>query len=139
MTKPTEIVASFYNKLKAGHVAGALGLMALDIEWIAIWHYEVDGRGPERTAEGLFKRLMAEWSSFALAPYEFILQGGGVVTLGAFTGVHGATGKSAHAGYAHVLDNPGRQNHALPPVRRQAGDRRGSAVLNRPTNRLLSS
>ena len=47
----------------------ALGLMAHDIEWIAMWHYKVNGRGPERVAEGLFKPLMAEWSSFALEPH----------------------------------------------------------------------
>ena len=60
MPTPTEIVDSFYNKLKAGDAAGALGLMAPDIEWITMWHYKVDGRGPERVAEGLFKPLMAD-------------------------------------------------------------------------------
>ena len=81
---------------------GLLGLMAHDIEWITMWHYKVVGRGPERVAEGLFKPLMAEWSSFALDPSEFIVDGDTVVSLGRFTGVHGATGKKAEAGYAHV-------------------------------------
>ena len=102
MLTPTEIVASFYDKLKSGDAAGALGLMAPDIEWITMWHYKVDGRGPERVAEGLFKPLMDEWTSFALVPSEFITEGDGVVSLGDFTGVHGATGKTAHARYAHV-------------------------------------
>lgn len=102
MLTPTDIVASFYNKLKSGDAAGALGLMAPDIEWITMWHYKVDGRGPERVAEGLFKPLMDEWTSFALVPSEFITEGDGVVSLGDFTGVHGATGKTAHARYAHV-------------------------------------
>jgi len=102
MTIPTEIVASFYKKLKAGDAAGALGLMAPDIEWMTMWHYKVDGRGPERVAEGLFKPLMAEWSSFALVPSEFIAESDSVVSLGEFTGVHGTTGKTAHARYAHV-------------------------------------
>ena len=65
MTDPTDIVRSFYDKLTAGDAPGALGLMAPDIEWITMWHYHVDGRGPERVAEGLFKPLMAEWSSVA--------------------------------------------------------------------------
>jgi ketosteroid isomerase-like protein len=102
MTNPVEIVRSFYDKLKAGDAPGALGLMALDIEWIAMWHYKVNGRGPERVAEGLFKPLVAEWSSFALNPTEFIVDGDTVVSLGRFTGVHGTTGKPAEAGYAHV-------------------------------------
>ena len=102
MTKPAEIIRSFYDKLKAGDAPGALGLMAHDIEWLTMWHYKVVGRGPERVAEGLFKPLMAEWSSFALDPSEFIMDGDTVVSLGRFTGVHGATGKKAEAGYAHV-------------------------------------
>ena len=64
--------------------------------------YKVDGRGPERVAEGLFTPLMAEWTSFALEPTEFIADGDTVVSLGHFTGVHGTTGKHAEARYAHV-------------------------------------
>jgi ketosteroid isomerase-like protein len=99
---PTEIIRSFYDKLAVGDAPGALGQMASDIEWITMWHYKVDGRGPERVAEGLFKPLMAEWSSFALVPTEFIAEGDTVVSLGDFTGVHGVTGKKANARYAHV-------------------------------------
>ena len=102
MKNPAEIVRSFYGKLKAGDAPGALSLMAHDIEWITMWHYKVIGRGPECVAEGLFKPLMAEWSSFALEPTEFIVDGDTVVSLGRFTGVHGSTGKQAEAGYAHV-------------------------------------
>jgi len=102
MKNPAEIVRSFYEKLKTGDAAGALGLMAHDIEWITMWHYKVNGRGPERVAEGLFKPLMVEWSSFSLDPSEFIVDGDTVVSLGRFTGVHRATGKKAEAGYAHV-------------------------------------
>jgi hypothetical protein len=102
MAEPVEIVRSFYNKLKAGDAPGALGLVAHDIEWITMWHYKVNGRGPEHVAEGLFKPLMAEWSSFALEPAEFIVDGCTVVSLGRFSGMHGATGKQVDAGYAHV-------------------------------------
>jgi ketosteroid isomerase-like protein len=76
--------------------------MADDIEWLTMWHYKVEGRGPERVAEGLFKPLMAEWSSFALDPSDFIAEGDTVVSLGRFVGVHGDTGKRVAAGYAHV-------------------------------------
>jgi ketosteroid isomerase-like protein len=102
MNTPTQIVRSFYDKLAAGDAPGALGLMAADIEWITMWHYKVDGRGPGQVAEGLFKPLAAEWSSFSLTPTDFIHQGDSVVSLGDFTGVHGATGKRAEARYAHV-------------------------------------
>ncbi len=102
MTDPVAIIRSFYEKLKAGDAAGALGLMASDIEWTTMWHYKVNGRGPERVAEGLFKPLMAEWTSFALEPTEFIRDDDTVVSLGHFTGVHGMTGKHADARYAHI-------------------------------------
>jgi ketosteroid isomerase-like protein len=99
---PASIVRSFYGTLGAGDTAGALDLMAPDIEWITMWHYKVDGRGPQAVVEGLFKPLTAEWSSFALVPTEFITEDPMVVSLGDFTGVHGATGKFWKARYAHV-------------------------------------
>ena len=99
---PTDTVRDFYRKLAAGDAAGALGLMAADIEWITMWHYKVQGRGPGPVAEGLFKPLMAEWTSFSLVPTEFIADGSTVVSLGDFKGVHAATGKTSDARYAHV-------------------------------------
>ncbi len=102
MTGATDLVRSFYTKLKEGDAAGALGLMAPDIEWLTMWRYEVEGRGPERVAEDIFKPLMVEWSSFALEPSDFIADGDTVVSLGRFIAVHGATGKRTEAGYAHV-------------------------------------
>lgn len=102
MTTPTDIVRAFYDALSAGDSSGALGLMAPDIEWITMWHYKVEGRGPSAVAEGLFKPLAAEWSSFSLKPIDFIAEGETVVSLGDFKGVHGATGKTAEASYAHV-------------------------------------
>src|ERR1700743_1412426 len=99
---PTDIVRNFYHKLAAADAPGALSLMAPDIEWITMWHNKGEGRGPGPVAEGLFKPLMAEWSSFSLVPTEFIAEGETVVSLGDFKGVHGATGKTCNARYAHV-------------------------------------
>jgi ketosteroid isomerase-like protein len=50
---------------------------------------------------------MAEWSSCALTPTEYIADGDRVVSLGRFTGVHGASGKAVDAAYAHVWDVAG--------------------------------
>ncbi len=102
MTNPKEIVRDFYAALSAGDAPRALGLMASDIEWNTMWHYKVDGLGPQKVAEGLLAPLMAEWSSFALKPAEYLADGETVVSLGHFTGVHGASGKSVDAAYAHV-------------------------------------
>ncbi len=107
MTNPTDIVSTFYAALGRGDAPAALGLMAEDIEWNTMWHYKVEGRGPQKVAEGLLAPLMAEWRSFALTPSSYITEGGTVVSLGAFTGVHGATSKTVNAAYAHVWDVAG--------------------------------
>lgn len=99
---PTDVVRDFYAKLAAGDAPSALSLMASDIEWITMWHYKVEGCGPGPVAEGLFKPLMAEWTSFSLVPTEFITEGETVVSLGDFTGVHAWTGKTSDARYAHI-------------------------------------
>ena len=102
MTAPTDIVRSFYDRVRASDAAGALGLMAPDIEWITMWHYKVRGRGPDRVAEDLLEPMLAEWSSITFVPGEFISDGDTVMSLGDFTAVHAMTGKTAEARYAHV-------------------------------------
>lgn len=101
MTSPTDTIRAFYAALGIGDAPTALGLLADDVEWHTMWHYKVVGRGPQRVAEGLFMPLMAEWSSFALTPTAYLADGQSVVSHGDFTGVHGITGKSVRAGYAH--------------------------------------
>jgi len=102
MTTPVETVQNFYAALASGNAPIALGLMADDIEWITMWHYKVDGRGPQKVAEGLVMPLMKEWKEFTLVPSEYIADGETVVSLGNFVGTHGASGKTADARYAHV-------------------------------------
>ena len=102
MTTPVETVRNFYAALASGNAPIALGLMADDIEWITMWHYKVDGRGPQKVAEGLVMPLMKEWKEFTLVPSEYIADGETVVSLGNFVGTHGASGKTADARYAHV-------------------------------------
>jgi ketosteroid isomerase-like protein len=102
MTAAVDVIRDFYAKLSVGDAPGALGLMADDIEWLTMWRYKVDGRGPQAVAEGVLKPLTAEWTAFALTPTDYVSEGETVVSLGRFTGVHGATGKAADAGYAHV-------------------------------------
>jgi ketosteroid isomerase-like protein len=102
MVSAIETVRAFYAALGQGNARTALGLMADDIEWNTMWHYKVDGRGPQKVAEGVLMPLMAEWSSFALTPADYIACDDRVVSLGVFTGVHGVSGKRVDAAYAHV-------------------------------------
>jgi ketosteroid isomerase-like protein len=100
--QPVETIRAFYASLAAGDAKAALGLMADDIAWTAMWHYQAKGSGPQAVAEGVLMPLMAEWSSFAMTPDRMIVEADTVVSLGRFTATHGATGKSVEAGYAHV-------------------------------------
>ncbi|WP_186142980.1 nuclear transport factor 2 family protein [Burkholderia gladioli] len=102
MTTPIEIVQDFYAALERGDAPQALALMSEDIEWTTMWHYQAKERGPQAVAEGLLAPLMAEWSSFRIAPTEFVSEGETVVSIGRFVGTHGTNGKTADAGYAHV-------------------------------------
>lgn len=98
----TDVVRHFYDNLAAGDAPGALGLLAADIEWTTMWHYKVEGRSPDAVANGLFKPLVAEWTSFSFESTEFVTEGDTVVSLGEFKGVHGRSGKTSVARYAHV-------------------------------------
>ena len=97
-----EIIRDFYAALAAEQAPRALALMADDVEWTTMWQYKAEGRGPRKVAEGVLMPMMKEWSEVAFVPTEFIAQGAAVVSLGVFNGVHGATGKSAEARYAHA-------------------------------------
>ena len=96
MTEPVEIVRSFYDKLEGGDAAGALGLMAPDMNGSRC------GRGPEHVAEGLFKPLMAEWTTFAPCTHGVYRGRRHRGIARPITAVHGMTGKQAEARYAHV-------------------------------------
>jgi ketosteroid isomerase-like protein len=97
-----EIIRDFYAALAAEQAPRALALMADDIEWTTMWQYKAEGRGPQKVAEGVLMPMMKEWREVAFVPTEFIAQGAAVVSLGVFNGVHGSTGKSAEARYAHA-------------------------------------
>ena len=102
MTTAVEIIRNFYAALRSGDTTRVLGLMSDDIEWVTMWQYKVVGRGPDKVAEGVLMPLRKEWKSFEFIPTEFIVDGDSVVSLGRFVGLHGVTGKTANARYAHV-------------------------------------
>jgi len=67
MTSATETVSTFYAALGRGDAPAALGLMAADIEWTTMWHYHVDGRGPQKVAEGLLALHRAGFAGTTLS------------------------------------------------------------------------
>jgi ketosteroid isomerase-like protein len=99
---PIETIRSFYSALAAGDAGSALGLMSADIEWVAMWPYKASGPGPQRVAEGVFIPLQKDWGTFEIVPSEYLVEEDAVLSIGRFRGVHGATGKSVDAAYAHL-------------------------------------
>jgi ketosteroid isomerase-like protein len=58
-----------------------------------------------RTAERRGRRfvpLQKEWETFEIVPSEYLVEEDAVLSIGRFRGVHGATGKSVDAAYAHL-------------------------------------
>ncbi len=104
MTKPVETVQDFYAAIAAADTEKMVGLMASDIEWISVVHFDIQGRGPDEVMKKVFVPLMQEWESFSPEPSEFHADGSTVVSLGRFACVHRATGKRADLAYAHVWD-----------------------------------
>jgi len=102
MNQNTDLIRSFYAALAVAVAPAALALLADDIEWTTMWQYKAAGRGPRHVAEGVLMPIMKEWRDVSFVASEFIAEGETVVSLGLFSGVHGATGKSVEARYAHV-------------------------------------
>lgn len=104
METPLDIVKELYAKLTTGDADGALSLMSDDIEWITMMDYKVDGRGPRKVLEGILIPAMQEWEPYALTPYEFICDGGNVVSVGRFRGTNRTTGKHVDVDYSHIWE-----------------------------------
>lgn len=99
---PIETIRGFYAALAAGDAASALGRMSADIEWVSMWPYKASGPGPQSVAEGVFVPLQNDWETFETIPSEYVVEEDAVLSVGRFRGVHGATGKSVDAAYAHL-------------------------------------
>src|SRR5471032_511503 len=102
MNQNTDLIRRFYAALATGDAASALALMADDIEWTTMWQYKAAGRGPQHVAEGVLMPIMRDWRDVSFVASEFVAEAETVISLGLFTGVHGATGKNVAARYAHV-------------------------------------
>jgi ketosteroid isomerase-like protein len=99
---PLDIIRTFYAALAAGDALSALGLMSSDIEWTAMWPYRPDSRRPQKLAQVVLMPPQQDWQEFRIAPAEYVVEGDIVFSVGRFTGIRRATGKSVDAAYAHL-------------------------------------
>ena len=101
-----QIVRGVYEALSKGDVPTALGLMDQGIEWNEAENFlYADGNpyiGPQAVLEGIFMRLGADWSEFAVMPAEWLDAGDRVVVLGIYSGLHKVTGRQVRAQFAHI-------------------------------------
>lgn len=102
-----EPVHALYTAFAKGDMPAALATMAPDIVWNEAENYPYADRnpyiGPEAVLHGVFARIGGDWEGFAAISEEMIDGGDTIVSLGHYTGVCKATGKSMRAQFAHVF------------------------------------
>ncbi|WP_326525327.1 nuclear transport factor 2 family protein [Sphingomonas sp.] len=100
------VVRRLYDAFGRGDVAGVLGAMHADIEWLEAENFPyADGnryRGPDAVAAGVFARCIGEWDGFAVRMDELIDGDDTVVALGRYEGVNKATGIRMNPQAVHI-------------------------------------
>jgi ketosteroid isomerase-like protein len=102
-----EPVAALYAAFAKGDMPAALATMTSDIVWNEAENYPYADRnpyvGPEAVLHGVFARIGGDWEGFTAVSDEFIDGGDAIVSLGHYSGVCKATGKTMRAQFAHVF------------------------------------
>jgi ketosteroid isomerase-like protein len=104
MSANTDTIRSLYEAVSRGDVPAVLAALDANVEWTEAEGFPYRGTytGPDAVLNGVLARLGSEWAPFRVAPSEFIDGGEQVVTLGRYSGMYKATGKSFEADFAHV-------------------------------------
>ncbi|MEH2303847.1 nuclear transport factor 2 family protein [Nostoc sp.] len=101
-----DLVKTFYVRLAAGDLDGALNLLASDVEWIAVEGFPTGGsyHSPQSVRNGVFARLAADWTEFSVVPERFIPAEGTVVVVGRYMGMYQGSNRRLNAVFAHVWE-----------------------------------
>ncbi|MBW4717816.1 nuclear transport factor 2 family protein [Saccharothrix obliqua] len=99
-----EVVRAHYAASDRGDLDGMLAPLAPDASWTEAAGSTYAGTyvGREAIVANVFQRIGAEWASFEASVAELFEAGDTVIALGAYTGVHRATGKSMTARFTHI-------------------------------------
>ncbi|HVL68124.1 MAG TPA: nuclear transport factor 2 family protein [Vicinamibacterales bacterium] len=101
-----QLVQSLYEAFARGDAGAVLSAFDPQIVWNEAENFTyADGNpyvGPQRVAEGVFGRIMAEWDGFAVAPQQFVADADTVVAAGRYRGTYIATGITVDAQFVHV-------------------------------------
>jgi len=100
-------VRALYAAFAKGDMPAALATMADNIIWNEAENYPYADRnpyvGPQAVLMGVFARIGADWEGFAAISDEMVDGGDTIVSLGHYTGVSKATGKTMRAQFTHVF------------------------------------
>jgi uncharacterized protein len=105
MTDAIDVVRAFYDAVAAGDVAGVLSVLHPNLAWTeaeGFPYYSGTWRSPEEVVQKLLVPLTRDWDSFTAVADDFLVDGDRVVSLGAYSGISKATGKTMRAPFAHV-------------------------------------
>ena len=104
----SQIIRNIYDAFARGDAAAVLATFDPQIRWMEAENFSyADGNpyiGPQRVAEGVFGRLMAEWDGFTIDVQRIVDGGDTVVSLGRYRAAHKTTGQRVDAQFAHAWD-----------------------------------
>lgn len=99
-------IGGIYEAFARGDGGAVLAALDPQVRWIEADNIAYADRnpyvGPQAVAEGVFGRILSEWSPFQVSPQEFIAEGNKVVVLGRYSGTYTATGRPLDAQFVHV-------------------------------------
>lgn len=102
-----EVVKGMYDAFAKGEIPAVVAALDAQVEW---WEAENfiydDGNpylGPDAVLTGVFMRIAAEWTDFAVSPKEVLDAGDTVIGYGYYSGTYNKNGKQARAQFAHFF------------------------------------
>ena len=104
--KSTDLALRIYDALGDGDVDALASLCTPDVEWIQNEGFPYGGhhRGAAAVIEGVGNTLRRHWDGFRFSRDEAYDVGNTAVYIGAYSGLHRATGNHVHAAAVHVFE-----------------------------------
>jgi ketosteroid isomerase-like protein len=105
MSQAVQTVRAFYDAVSRADAATVVSLLHADLHWTeaeGFPYYSGTWRQPQDVLDKLLVPLVRDWDNFSAVADDFIVEGDRVVSLGAYSGVNKATGKTMRAPFAHV-------------------------------------
>ncbi len=105
MSKAVQIVRAFYDAVSRADAAAVVSLLHAKLHWTeaeGFPYYSGTWHQRQEVLDKLLVPLMRDWENFSAVADDFIVEGDRVVSLGAYSGINKATGRTMRAPFAHV-------------------------------------